>query len=166
MRAVAYCRVSTNSDDQINSLKNQKKNYLELFENKKYDVADTGLLYRKDGTKEFIKGIYADEGISGTSIKNRIAFMQMLEDAKRKEFDIIYVKSISRFAREVETLAKVLKDLKELGIGVQFELQRVNSLDSSREFIINMFASQAQEDSRLKSDAIQYGIRKAQNQGK
>lgn len=164
-RCVAYCRVSTKSDDQVNSIEAQKAYYTELFKKGGYNPAEVGILYKKGGVKEKINGIFADEGISGTSLKRREAFKTMMEYAKKKAFDVIYVKSVSRFARSVEDGTRALKDLKELGIGVFFEDIQSNSLDSRNEFIITQFISIAQEESRIKSENIKWGIRRLQEKG-
>lgn len=127
-RCVAYCRVSTNHDDQKNSLEAQKAYYTEIFKKEKYNPAKVGVLYKKGGVKEKINGIFADEGISGTSLKRREAFKAMIEYAKKKAFDIIYVKSVSR---SVEDGVKIVKDLKEIGVGVVFE---DCGIDTSKEY--------------------------------
>ncbi|HEY5583583.1 MAG TPA: recombinase family protein [Ruminiclostridium sp.] len=167
MRAVAYCRVSTIETDQLNSLQNQKEHYQELFKKEGFDKVEVGLLFKKHGkeeTREHLDGIFADEGISGTKLKNREAFNYMVELAKRKEFDIIYVKNVARFGRCVEDGAKTLKDLKGYGVEVIFEDGNLSSINN--EMVINMFLSVAQEESRNKSVAIQFGVQKAQKKGK
>ncbi|HYE12155.1 MAG TPA: recombinase family protein, partial [Patescibacteria group bacterium] len=97
MKCVAYCRVSTDKDDQLNSLENQISHYTELFKKEGYQGAEVGMYYSRDGKKEaveYIPSIFADEGISGTKLKNREAFKYMLECAYRKEFDVILVKNV------------------------------------------------------------------------
>ncbi len=157
-KCVAYCRVSTAKDDQKNSIEAQKAYYLNKFKSEGYNPADVGFLYKKGGNKEQLTGIFADEGISGTSLKNRNAFNAMIEYAKKGAFDIIYVKDISRFTRSVEDGTKTLKDLKEVGVGVIFEDSNINSLDSSGEFEINLRMMLAQEESRNKSDRVKWGM--------
>jgi DNA invertase Pin-like site-specific DNA recombinase len=164
-RCIAYCRVSTSNEDQKNSLEAQKKYYTDLFQKEGYNPAKVGLLYKKNGETIKVTGIFADEGISGTSLKRRKAFNSMIEYAKKKAFDIIYVKSVSRFARSVEDGTKTLKDLKELGVAVIFEDCNLNSLDSKSEFEINLRMMLAQEESRNKSDSVKWGIRRLQENG-
>lgn len=166
MRAVAYARVSTDNEDQINSLNAQIEYFNEKFMDNKYEKSGVGFLYRKDGTRELLEGTYADEGLSGTSLKKREAFKQMINDAKQGKFDTIFVKSVSRFGRSVEDVSKTYKDLKEYNVGVYFLDLQINSLDHSKEFMINLFASLAQEESNNKSYITQFGIRKAQKSGK
>ncbi|UNC92703.1 recombinase family protein [Candidatus Contubernalis alkaliaceticus] len=168
MRAVAYCRVSTDTDDQKNSLTNQIQHYSKLFQQKGFNPPKLGMFFKKEGRKEIKNlldnGIFADEGISGTKLKNRKAFEYLMDCAKKKEFDVIFVKDVRRWGRSVEDGVKALKDLKELGINVFFEEGNLNYRD--QEFFVNMFLNLAQEESRQKSESIQWGIRKAQEVGK
>ena len=164
MKAVAYCRVSTNELDQKNSLQNQMRHYQELFKKQEYSPVNVGLLYRKNGTTENLEGIFADEGITGTKKKNRKAMDYLLKCAENREFDVVYCKNVPRFARSVEDGAGDLKRLKQLGIKVIFEDGNMNYHD--HESTINMFLAIAQEESRAKSVACKFGIRKAQEMGK
>lgn len=163
---VAYCRVSSIHDTQLNSLDNQKLYYMEKFAQEGYKPAKVGALCRKDGTSEPLQAIFADEGISGTSLKNRLAFDAMLQQAKNGAFNLIYVKNISRWARSVEDFSKTLKDLKGWGVEVRFEDGNLSSLDGAHEITLNLLASVAQEESRNKSVAVKFGIRRAQLAGK
>jgi site-specific DNA recombinase len=167
MKCVAYCRVSKDTEDQLNSLDNQIKHYSELFKKEGYQGAEYGMYYSKDGKEEvtkYVPSIFADEGISGTKLKNREAFKYMLECAYKKEFDIIYVKNIQRWARNVVDGAGELKKLKVIGVKVIFEDGNINNFE--HEMTINILLSTAQEESRSKSTAVQFGIRKAQQAGK
>jgi site-specific DNA recombinase len=167
MKCVAYCRVSKDTTDQLNSLDNQINHYTELFKKESYQGAEVGMYYAKEGKKEiidYISSIFADEGISGTKLKNREAFKYMLECAYRKEFDIIYVKNVQRWARSVSDGSDILKKLKVMGVKVIFEDGNLNNFE--HEMTINILLSTAQEESRAKSAAVQFGIRKAQEKGK
>lgn len=166
MRAVAYARVSSDSDEQKHSLQTQMDYFKEYIEKSGHVMADTGILCKRDGKHVPIQGIYADEGISGTSLKRRDAFNLMIKHAKQRKFDLIMTKSMSRFGRSVEDVVSTIKDLKQLGVGVYFEDIQKSTLDGANEFIVNMFAALAQEESRHKSDITQFGIRKAQREGK
>ncbi|MEK8130261.1 recombinase family protein [Paenibacillus filicis] len=166
IEAVAYARVSTDSEDQLNSLENQMSFFGEYFIENGYKAADCGVLCRKNGENEVLQGTYADEGISGKNLSKREAFKQMLREAKLGKFKLIVTKSVARFGRNVEDTAKAVKDLKELGVGVYFLDLKVNSLDSSKEFMINLFAALAQEENNNRSYITQFGIRKAQKEGK
>ena len=118
MNIAAYCRVSTDKEDQLNSLETQKEFFLE---------------YTKRTGDSLIK-LYADEGISGTKIKNRKEFQRMLADAEKGLFDMVVVKDISRFARNTVDLLQSVRKLKSLGIETQFHylharmLCKLNSL--------------------------------------
>ncbi|RCX13882.1 DNA invertase Pin-like site-specific DNA recombinase [Anaerobacterium chartisolvens] len=167
MKCVAYCRVSKDTEDQLNSLDNQIKHYLELFKKEGCQGAQCGMYYSREGKEEIIRyvpSIFADEGISGTKLKNREAFKYMLECAYKREFDVIYVKNIQRWARNVADGAGVLKKLKVMDIKVIFEDGNINNFE--HEMTINILLSTAQEESRAKSAAVQFGLRKAQQAGK
>ncbi len=169
MKCVAYCRVSSDNPEQMTSLENQIKHYTELFNKNGFDGADCGMYYSKDGKKEsirYIKAIFADEGISGTKLKNRGAFKYMLECAYRKEFDAILVKNVQRWARNVEDGTGIIKKLKVMGVKVIFEDGWLDSSNPANEATINILFVMAQEESRSKSTAVQFGIRKAQEAGK
>ena len=162
---VAYCRVSTDHEDQKNSIEEQKKQWLELFSQVGYYPAKVGLLYKKDGSKQIVHGIFADEGISGTSLRNRKAFETMLEYAKKKAFDIIYVEDISRFTRNVEDGIKVIKDLREIGVAVYFRKENINTLKADKDFEITLRMAIYQEESRVKSERIKWAINRLHLKG-
>ena len=131
IRAAAYCRVSTEFSEQENSLENQIAHYeSSIKENPKY---------------EFIK-VYHDFGISGYKEK-RLGFQEMMEDARADKFDLIITKSITRFARNTDTVLKATRELKELGIGVFFELQNINTLTQAGELLMTVYAAFGQGES-------------------
>lgn len=164
--AVAYCRVSTDKEEQKKSITEQKLQWKEFFSETGTKPAKCGLLYKKDGTKEFIAGgIYADEGISGTSLKNRRAFNQMIEDARHKKFDMIYVEDTSRFSRSVEDGIKTVKDLRELGIGVFFRKEGWDTLNENKDFELSLRISIAQEESRVKSERLKWAMNRLHKKG-
>jgi DNA invertase Pin-like site-specific DNA recombinase len=167
MRCVAYCRVSTPEVEQKNSLNNQIDYYTELFRTKGYTPAKIGIYCDSKGvTTQLDSGVFADEGITGTKKKNRKAFQYLIKCSENKEFDIIYCKNIQRFARNVEEGAGILKRLKQLGIKVIFEEGNLDSSNPSHEFIINQLLGLAQQESQSKSEAVKWGVRKAQKKGK
>jgi DNA invertase Pin-like site-specific DNA recombinase len=165
VRCVAYARVSTDHEDQKNSIEEQKKQWIDLFKTDGYNPANVGMLYKKDGSKQKVNGIFADEGISATSYKRREAFKLMLEYAKKKAFDIIYVEDVSRFTRSVEDGARVIKDLRELGIAVYFRKENINTLDPLKEFEINLRMAIYQEESRVKSERLKWAVNRLQLKG-
>ena len=140
MNIAAYCRVSTDKEDQLNSLEIQKEFFLE---------------YTKRTGDNLIK-LYADEGISGTKIKNRKEFQRMLADAEKGLFDMVVVKDISRFARNTVDLLQSVRKLKALGIETQFLTANMTSMGNS-EFVLTIFGALAQEESANTSKRIKFG---------
>ena len=131
IRVCAYCRVSTEEDEQADSLENQMTHYEEeIRSNPDYEFA----------------GIYSDFGISGFK-ENRPGFQQMLQAARKHENDLIITKSVSRFCRNTDTLLKAVRELKELGVGVVFELQHIDTRTISGELLITILAAFAQAES-------------------
>jgi len=122
------------------------------------------MFYKKNGEKLALEGIFSDEGITGTKKKNRKAFEYMMRCAEDGEFDVIFCKNVQRFTRNIADGQNALKRLKQLGINVYFEDGGLNYFE--HEDIINLFMSIAQAESRMKSAAVQFGIKKAQQQGK
>lgn len=140
MNIAAYCRVSTDKEDQLNSLETQKEFFLE---------------YTKRTGDTLVK-LYADEGISGTKIKNRKEFQRMLADAEKGLFDMVVVKDISRFARNTVDLLQSVRKLKSLGIETQFLTANMTSMGNS-EFVLTIFGALAQEESANTSKRIKFG---------
>ena len=140
MNIAAYCRVSTDKEDQLNSLEAQKEFFLE---------------YTKRTGDNLVR-LYADEGISGTKIKNRKEFLRMLKDAERGFFDLVVVKDISRFARNTVDLLQSVRKLKALGIETQFLTANMTSFGNS-EFVLTIFGALAQEESANTSKRTKFG---------
>ena len=150
MRVSAYCRVSTDHEDQVNSYETQKA-YFTDYITRNLDWELTKL--------------YADKGISGTSTKKRREFQQMIIDAENHKFELIITKEVSRFARNtVDTLTYVRK-LKALGIGVIFLNDSINTLDSDGELRLTIMASLAQEESRKTSQRVLWGMQRSMEKG-
>lgn len=140
MNIAAYCRVSTDKADQLNSLEVQKEFFSE---------------YTKR-TGDTLVRLYADEGISGTKIKNRKEFLRMMSDAERGLFDMVVVKDISRFARNTVDLLQNIRKLKALGIETQFLTANMTSMGNS-EFVLTIFGALAQEESANTSKRVKFG---------
>lgn len=120
LRVAAYCRVSTDQEEQLNSFENQVSYYTAYINGKpEYEMA----------------GIYADEGISGTSTRKRTDFNRMILDCERGKIDLIIVKSISRFARNTQDCLSYSRKLKNMGIGVFFEKENINTMDGAGELL-------------------------------
>lgn len=165
MRSVAYCRVSTDDKEQLTSFENQRQYYRRLFlEENEYEPAKCGMLYRKNKEPEHNEdGIFADEGISGTKLKNREAFNHMLELAKEHKFDIILVKDVTRYSRSIVDGIGTLKMLKGYGVDVLFE--NVNLRFSKDELTISILMTMGQNESSHKSEAIKFGQRRLRENG-
>lgn len=148
-RVCAYARVSTDRRRQEDSLENQMETYERLI---------TG-----NSEYEFI-GVFADQGISGYC-ENRPQFQRMMEKARAGEIDLIITKSISRFARNTVTVLKFARELKELGVGIFFEEQNINTLSGDGETMLAVLASFAQEESRSISENNKWSIRKKFERG-
>ncbi len=140
MNIAAYCRVSTEKSDQLNSLEAQKEFFSE---------------YTKR-TGDTLVRLYADEGISGTKIKNRKEFLRMMSDAEHGLFDMVVVKDISRFARNTVDLLQSVRKLKSLGIETQFLTANMTSMGNS-EFVLTIFGALAQEESANTSKRVKFG---------
>lgn len=140
MNIAAYCRVSTEKEDQLNSLETQKEFFAE---------------YTKR-TGDHLVRLYADEGISGTKIKNRKEFLRMMADAERGLFEMVVVKDISRFARNTVDLLQNVRKLKGLGIETQFLTANMTSMGNS-EFVLTLMGAMAQEESANTSKRIKFG---------
>lgn len=150
LNVAAYCRVSTDSEDQINSYNAQVAFYTDhICSNPKWNLA----------------GIYADEGITGTIAKKRPRFMDMIKACEKGKIDLILTKSISRFARNTVDSLNYVRKLKAMGIGVFFEEQNINSLTTDSEMMIGFYSVIAQSESENISENIKWGIQKRMKNG-
>lgn len=150
LRVCYYCRVSTDSDVQLNSLDNQ----LEYYEN-----------YIKSKPKWIFSGGYIEEGKTGVRVDIRPSFKKMIHDAKHNKFDLIITKEVSRFARDLEDSIHYIRELKDSGVGVFFENQNLNTFDSNSELILNIMFNLAQDESRKLSSRVKFGHRQAIENG-
>ena len=150
LRVAAYCRVSTDEERQLGSFENQIDYFSRLIsENSRYELVK----------------IYSDEGISGTSVRSRKGFREMIADCEAGMIDLIITKSISRFARNTQDSLNYTRKLKNMGIGVFFEKEGINTLESSGELLLTLFSCFAQEESRSISENTAWGIRSKFQQG-
>ena len=140
MRIAAYCRVSTDKDEQLDSLNHQKEFFVE---------------YAKRSGHELVR-LYADEGISGTSLKKREEFKRLLRDAELGLFNMVVVKDISRFARNTVDALQSIRKLKSMGICTLFLTANMDSMGDS-EFILTLFSAMAQEESSNLSKRVKWG---------
>lgn len=150
-RVAAYCRVSTDSEEQETSYEAQVEHYRNYISEKpEWELA----------------GIYADEGISGTSTKKRDDFNRMIDDCMAGKIDMVVTKSISRFARNTLDCLKFIRQLKEKEIPVYFEKESINTMDAKGEVLLTIMASLAQQESQSMSQNIRLGIQYRFQQGK
>ena len=150
LRVAAYTRVSSDSEDQLNSFAAQNRYYTELISGKaEWRMVD----------------IYADEGISGTSVSKRDDFQRMMMDCRRGLIDQIFVKSISRFARNTRDCLQSIRELKELGVNVRFEREGIDTASVSSELITAIYAAFAQKESESISGNRQWGYQRSMEQG-
>ncbi len=149
-KVAAYCRVSTDNEDQANSFESQQRYFRQYIErNPDWE------LY----------AIFADEGISGTNTKKRKEFNRMIECAKNGDFDLIITKEISRFARNTLDSIFYTRDLKKHGVGVIFLNDNINTLDGDAELRLAIMSSIAQEESRKTSERVKWGQKRQMEQG-
>lgn len=149
-RVAAYCRVSTDSAEQLNSYAAQQAYYAQkIEENPEWENA----------------GIFADEGISGTSLKKRQEFNRMIEACRRGRIDMILTKSLSRFSRNTVDCLETVRMLKSNGIGVIFEKENINTLTETSEFLITLFSGFAQAESESLSKNVTWGKQKSMEAG-
>ncbi len=149
-RVAAYCRVSTDSEEQLTSYTAQKAYYTQkIDENPDWEMA----------------GIFADKGITGTSMKKRVEFKKMIAACKRGKIDLILTKSLSRFARNTVDSLEVVRMLRANGIGVIFEKENINTLTESSEFLLTLFSGFAQAESESISKNVIWGIQKSREAG-
>lgn len=150
LRVTFYARVSTDQDEQINSLENQVQYYTELIQSKL--------------NWKFVPG-YVDEGISGGSTKKRDNFNRMIRDAKAGMFDFIITKEISRFSRSTLDSIKYTQELLDYNVGVFFQNDNINTLDTDSEFRLVIMAGVAQDEIRKLSERLKFGFRQAIKNG-
>lgn len=150
LRVAAYTRVSSDSEDQLNSFVAQNRYYTELISGKaEWRMVD----------------IYADEGITGTSVAKRDDFQRMMADCRRGLIDQILVKSISRFARNTKDCLQNIRELKELGVNVRFEREGIDTVNVSSELITAIYAAFAQKESESISGNMRWSYQRRMESG-
>ena len=140
-RVCAYCRVSTDDPKQTSSYELQKNHYEDMI---------------KEHPGWELVGIFADEGISGTSLEHRESFNSMVAQCKKGTIDLIVTKSVSRFARNIVDCIRIVRELKSLTppVGVFFEAEHIYTLEGTSEMMLAVLSATAQEESRTKSEII------------
>ena len=150
IRCAAYCRVSSDSADQLNSFMAQ----LKYYEN-----------FLADSETETLVNVYADEGVTGTREDKREDFQRMMSDCRKGKIDRIYTKSISRFARNTKDCLKNIRELKSLGITVFFEKENIDTANMHDEMMITIMGGLAQEESTSLSQNMRWSIQKRMQNG-
>lgn len=149
-RVAAYCRVSTDSEDQLQSYHSQVKYYTELInENSDWTMA----------------GVYADEAITGTQIDKRLDFQRLINDCMNGDIDMIITKSISRFARNTLDTLKYVRRLKEINVAVFFEEENINTLTMDGELLLVILSSVAQQEVENISANVKKGLKMKMQRG-
>lgn len=151
LRVAAYCRVSTETEEQNSSYEVQVAHYTEHI---------------KKNTEWEFAGIFADDGISGTNTKKREEFNRMIEECMEGNIDLVITKSISRFARNTLDCLKYIRQLKEKNIAVYFEKENINTMDAKGEVLLTIMASLAQQESQSLSQNVKLGLQYRYQQGK
>ena len=150
LRVAAYCRVSTDSEEQATSYDTQIEHYT---------------AYIQGHPDWVLAGIFADDGISGTNTKKREEFNRMIDECMAGNIDMIITKSISRFARNTLDCLKYIRQLKEKNIPVYFEKENINTMDSKGEVLLTIMASLAQQESQSLSQNVKLGLQYRYQQG-
>ena len=151
LRVAAYCRVSTDMQEQKSSYEAQCRHYTS---------------YIREHSDWTLAGIYAEEGISGTQARRRPEFLRMIADCESGHIDLVITKSISRFARNTLDCLNYIRRLKELGIPVVFEKESINTMEAAGEVLITILASLAQQESASISQNVKMGIRYVMREGR
>ncbi|MEF9622420.1 recombinase family protein [Streptococcus dysgalactiae] len=150
LRVGAYCRVSTDSEEQLNSYNSQVEHYRNMVEaNPQWSLVD----------------IYADEGISGTKTDKRAEFQRMINDAVDGKIDLIITKSISRFARNTLDTLKYVRLLKDYNVAILFEKENINTLTMNGEMLLTILSSLAQQESESISTNVKMGLKMKMKRG-
>lgn len=150
MKVASYCRVSTDKEDQANSFESQKRYFQEhIARNPDWE------LY----------AIYADEGTSGTSTKKRVQFNRMIQDAHEGKFQLILTKEVSRFSRNIVDTLSYTRELKRIGVAVEFVTDHINTMDSDGELRLSIMATMAQDESRKTSNRVVWGQTRQMEKG-
>ena len=149
-KVCAYCRVSTDSEEQQTSYNSQIKHYSNMI--------------KSNPDWKFV-GIYADEGLTGTQIKHRTEFQRMIDDALNGKIDIIIAKSISRFARNTVDTLNTVRQLREHNVDVYFEKENIHTLELDSEMFLTLYSAFAQAESESTSQNVKMGLKAKMKRG-
>ena len=149
-RVAAYCRVSTDHEDQVNSFEAQQRYFRDYIN------------YHPDWE---LYDVYADEGVTGTSTEKRIQFQRMIQDAFAKKFELIVTKEVSRFSRNTLDTISYARQLQAIGVGIIFANDGINTLERASETFLALLSTMAQEESRKTSERVKWGQKRQMEQG-
>ena len=149
-RVAAYCRVSTDHEDQVNSFEAQQRYFRDYIN------------YHPDWE---LYDVYADEGVTGTSTEKRIEFQRMIQDACAKKFELIITKEVSRFSRNTLDTLSYVRQLQAIGVGIVFANDGINTIERSSETFLALLSTMAQEESRRTSERVKWGQKRQMEQG-
>ena len=150
MKVASYCRVSTDKEDQANSFESQQQYFQEyIARNPDWELYS----------------IYADEGTSGTSTRKRIQFNRMIQDAHEGKFQLILTKEVSRFSRNIVDTLSYTRELKRIGVAVEFVTDHINTMDGDGELRLSIMATMAQDESRKTSNRVVWGQTRQMEKG-
>lgn len=150
MKVASYCRVSTDKEDQANSFESQQQYFQEyIARNPDWELYS----------------IYADEGTSGTSTRKRIQFNRMIQDAHEGKFQLILTKEVSRFSRNIVDTLSYTRELKRIGVAVEFVTDHINTMDGDGELRLSIMATMAQDESRKTSSRVVWGQTRQMEKG-
>ena len=150
IQVAAYCRVSTDKEDQANSFETQQRYFREWIDR---------------NPEWMLQEIYADEGISGTNTKKRTQFNRMIRAAREGKIALIITKEVSRFARNTVDTLEYTRELRKRGIGVLFLNDNINTMDADGELRLTIMSSIAQNESRMTSDRVKWGQKRCMERG-
>ena len=150
IQVASYCRVSTDKDDQANSFESQQRYFREYIQRH-----PDWTLYK----------VYADEGITGTSTKKRTQFNRMINDACEGKFALIVTKEVSRFSRNILDTISYTRELRAMGVAVEFVMDGINTMNPEAELHLSIMASLAQEESRKTSSRVVWGQTRQMERG-
>lgn len=163
--STSYSRVSTVLKQQLKALEEHQEQWQEIIEREGDVLADSGVFYKKNGTKQYKKGMYVDEGISGKDYVHREAFKQMIKDGLDRKFTKIYVEDTSRFARCTEDGIKIIKDLRMKGVNVYFRKENLNSINPENDLLLTVLFASAERENQMKSERFKWKLGRLHKKG-
>ncbi len=163
--SISYSRVSTVLKQQLKALVEHQEQWQEIIEREGDVLAECGVFYKKNGEKQYKKGMYVDEGISGKDYIHREAFKQMVKDGLDRKFTKIYVEDTSRFARCTEDGIKIIKDLRMKGVNVYFRKENLNSINPENDLLLTVLFASAERENQMRSERFKWKLGRLHKKG-